>query len=1142
MISRQFTMGEKLIVLLLTSLLCLFFTTVGPVRAAKPDQPVTVTVTPNSDLAGKTNVEYKVEITLGKKSKIKKGDTITFFAEQGVLPSAIEAGKITVNGIPTEVTSKGDGKSYVNITSPVHINQKQKAVILFSGGDSGAGLTNPGIGEKSFFISSDEVSKSSATYTFRAASLYDLAITSGSNLPKDANVEYKFMFNTGEASLRTEDTVTISAPPGFFSKIPSSGAVEVNHVSVGQMIIASDGSQMELKLPTNIAPGEVVEVWFKGGTDGAGITNPDSGKADFRLKTNKHKESSYSLTFEKIVPQELQQLSVTPDSNVANETDVEYQIKFNTGNASLVQGDVVTVNMPSGVIPSEPIQLEDILVNGIPAAALKQDTASLQIALPINLKQAEDAVILINGGSEGAHLSNPGPGEWTFTVSTNKHVPQSISYTFVDLPLALSDFAITSSSYVSGQPYVEYKISFRTGKLALQKGDYVTFATSPGVFLNKEIPAGKITVNGVPTDSPSKGNANNYVKIIFPTAVGANQQVEIVFSGGEDGAGLRNPGIGTKSFTIITANYPKITSTLVFTGEPLRDATMDASPALAGYQGARFHFRFNTSPNGMLRVGDLIYVYAPSGVFPAQPIPAGKILVNGVPTTSETKTYKTYVTIYSPVLIESGKSAEVIFLEGADGANLRNPGVGTQKFLVWTTFDDRVTIPYTFSGLPVSNVSLSVASNAAGERNVEYTFRFTTGENGSLRAGNYIFVYAPVGVFPQVDSIEAGRILINGNPTSINTPVNKTYVMIPTPVDIGGKQSVEVRFLGGEEGANLRNPGDGMQKFLVWTAYDGRESITYPFVGIPVQNLSMNTSSTAAGEKDVEYTFQFTTSGNGDMKAGRSIIIYAPKGVFPQGSAIAAGRILINGNPTAADIPVNGNYVVIPSPIDIESGQAVEVKFLGGSEGAHLRNPGGGSQKFLVWTSYDGRGTLTYEFAGTTLQNLEMSVSTKDPLQANAEYRFTFQLSQNGSLNPGDLITVYTPPAVLPGSSIPAGKIMVNGVPTTTEAKGNGSNYVTVPTPVSIDGNQTVEIIFTGGEEGAHLATPAKGKRPFVLWTPYDAKATVFYVFGDGKLLQRTFWSEPQIQNLEEEIVIEEELEIPELVQEPEIPEIVFEE
>lgn len=1154
-IDRRSAFPIGMFVLLLACLLSLFYPAAVPVDAAKSEQPSQFSVVPNSNLAGEPNVEYTVGITVGKKSKLKKGDTITFIADPGVLPTSIQPGKITINNVPTAVASKGDGNGKISITSPVHVNQNGQLTIVFSGGEDGAGLTNPGTGERSFSISSNEITKSSTVVTFVAAPLDDLSVTPNSNIPKANDVEYKITFNAGKAKLNTDDSVKITAAPGFFSrKTTRPGAVLINNTHLRLITVSPDGSELECKIPKIVNPGETVEMWLKGGPEGAGITNPDSGHQTLKLSTSKHEEFPFEINYEQVTPKELLQLSVVSSSTVSYDKNVEYQISFNTGQAALLEGDTITFETPAAVVPTETIPVESILINGVSPTRVIQGTNKIAFEVPVAIGEGQDVTVRINSGDVRANFSNPGPGEQVFTIHTNRHNPNRVSLTFIELPISLSDFTITPQTMISGEMHQEYRVSFKTGRVPLQKGDYVTFATSPGVFLTKDIPAGKITINGVPTDTTAKGNGNNYVKMIMPVAVGPNQSVEIVFSGGVDGSGLRNPGIGTKAFTIITANYPRVITTLTYTGEPLRDGSMDVSSLTSGYHGAKYSFRFTTSPKGLLRVGDQIFVYAPKGVLPQQPIAAGQILVNGIPTKVESKTYKTYVIISSPVEIAAGTNAEVVFAEGAAGANLRNPGVGTSKFLVWTTFDDRATISCQFNGYPVQNASLSTSSTVSGERNVEYTFRFTTGQFGSLLAGDNIFVYAPKGVFPSEQYIGAGKIFVNGVPTSVDVKVYGTYVIIPSPVDVNAQENVEITFRNGVDGVNMRNPGDGLQKFLVWTAYDDRQTIPYSFAGTPVQNVTMSTSSTIAGERDVEYTFQFETGTNGDFSKGGMILVYGPKGVFPQGTTIPAGKILVNDVATDKDIPVTSAYVIVPSPVDIGLNQAVRVTFLGGADGARLRNPGGGLQRFLVWTAYNSRQTISYEFAGQSVQNLEMNVSTNKPGQTNAEYKFTFQLTANGELNQGDLITIYTPPSVLPGATIPAGKITVNGYPTSIEAKGNGINSISVPVPITISNSQFVEVVFLGGEEGARLSTPLAGKKAFVLWTPYDSKATTYFTFGDVKGISAS--SNVVIPNIilpveiiEIEVeappieipIIEEEIVIPEIDPESELPEIVLE-
>ncbi len=1186
-----------------------------------------LTITPASNIAGKPNVEYQVSFTLGEKTRLGKNSEITFFAEPGVLPTSIAAGKILVNGVATTRTAKGNGKS-ISFLSPVSLNEKENVTITFLGGEDGAALYNPTPGKRSFGISAKDIDYTAATYTFEAASLEQVEIVPATQLPDERDVEYTVSFHTGEATLLIGDTINLSTDAPIFTKsvippktvsingkviknaikVKNSNSLELelsdflnagqsvqilfaggskgaglknppageyvfslsttNHavtetkvsyqversvpeeftVSPGSLIageknveyritfnsgkakllqgdwitltapqgvfpkksiaagkvvlngnpiqqeVASDGRQVRLFLPSDINAGEPVEIVFVGGSNGAGLSNPAAGNSSFAVETSRHKAATASVTFVDAPQEPVSDLMVTPASDYAGELDVEYRIRFQTGKTKLQKGDTITLTMPAGVLPNEPIPAQTISVNGVKLqeSVRAADANNITLTIPQEIPAHSEVEVLFAGGVEGAGLSNPGAGTYWFALKTSRHPEKMVSYTFVEAPSSIAEFQVAPLSDQAGEENVEYTLSF-VSRFAYQKGEALVFTTPAGMFTKSVIPAGTITVNGVPTDAPSKGNGRNYVKVTLPAAIPAKTKIEIRFPGGSDGAGLRNPGMGNKSFGLIMGPH-KATTTASFTGVPVTMPSLSVSSRVAGMKGVEYRFGFTVSRFGKLSAGDYIYVYTPGGVLPNGVIPAGKIMVNGVPTTVDVKTYPNYVAIPSPVQVKGEQPIEIRFVEGSDGANLRNPGAGQQTFLVWTTYDARATVLHTFDGSPVANASMVPSSVTGGESGVEFTFEFTTGPYGDLAAGQSIFVYAPAGVLPAVPVIPAGKILVNDQPTTADAKAYGTYVNIPVPTAIGPNQPVRVKIVGGPDGVAMRNPGAGVQKFLIWTTYEGRATIAYSFTGPSVQEAWMTPASTAAGEKDVEYRFGFTTGSNGDLAVGQSIYVYAPAGVFPAASTIPAGKILVNGQPTTADAKAYGTYVNIPVPTPIGANQPVEVTFVGGAEGAHLRNPGAGVQKFLVWTTYDGRTTISQTFEGMTVQNLTVTPSSGVAGQADVEYTFGFVSSPYGDLNTGQSLFVYAPAGVLPSGPIPAGKILVNGQPTTVEAKTYGT-YVNIPIPAPIGASQPIEVKFAGGPDGAHLRNPGAGAQKFLAWTTYDGRATVAYTF-----------------------------------------------
>jgi|GEM_PF-7039999 len=944
----------------------------------------------SSDTAGKKRVEYQFRFATGEYGELRTGDYLYVYAPKGVLPSgSIKAGAIRVNGVPTTADVRSYD-TYVIIPAPANINAGQGVTIQFT---KDAELTNPAEGTQKFVVWTVYENKANLSYTFTegddSPSQGDdddtrqngkLKIEPASKIAGVAYVEYKVTLDLDkQTKLKKGDLITFTAPPGVLPEetIPP-GKITVNGTPTNApATILERGTAARIVVPVNTNHIKELTVIFKGGPTGAGLSNPARGAQTFSLAIYDMVEYSNKLTFS---AQTAKSFTVKPATNLAWESDVEYEFSFDPGDVSFKRNDVISLKAHPSVFPSS-LAAGSVLVNGIPTRTVVEHDGSgtIEISVPEATPPNKPVTIFFKGGAEGAGLSNPDSGTQSFVLTTSYHADTAAEYKFVTPPLEMvRDLRIIPESDIAGATQVSYKVSFNLGsRFGLKTGEYVILATPKGMIASKSIPAGAITVNGVPTTRPSAGNGSNYVKVILPTSVGANQVLDLGFTAA---AGIRNPGHGKQTFTILTPKHLKTSATIEFKGYPLEKLTMESSSLTAGEKEVEYTFRFTTSHNGALAPGQMIIVYTPPGVYQLPVIPAGKILINGVPTNQDLKVYKNYVIIYTPMAIGAGEEVEITFFGGPDGAGLRNPGWGLKKFLVWTTMDTRLEAGATYNGVAAANPSMSVASSIAGERNVEYSFQFTTSERGDLRTGDYLYVYAPSGVFPK-GSIPAGTIRVNDVATSTETKTYNTYIILPTPVDIAAGQPVTIRFT---PDAGLRNPGGGAQKFLVWTLYDDRATLTQTFTGETLQSLSMEVSEPTAYATHVEYRFRFQTSANGGLDPGSAITVYTPRGVLPT-SQIKKGRILVNGVPTEQDTIGNGvNYVMIYTPVAIDGNSDVEVVFLGGEGGAGLTNPAAGKKGFVLWTSYDMKTTVEYTFAKAAAgaiapKSLRKSVSLPDP-------------------------------------------------------------------------------------------------------------------------------------------------------------------
>ncbi|RLC69423.1 MAG: hypothetical protein DRI26_09155, partial [Chloroflexi bacterium] len=120
-------------------------------------------------------------------------------------------------------------------------------------------------------------------------------------------------------------------------------------------------------------------------------------------------------------------------------------------------------------------------------------------------------------------------------------------------------------------------------------------------------------------------------------------------------------------------------------------------------------------------------------------------------------------------------------------------------------------------------------------------------------------------------------------------------------------------------------------------------------VGADVANVTFAPNPSTA-QATATYTIGFTNSGNALTANVDTITVTFPSGTtLPE--AISKSHVSVNGNLCTVDPVVQGNKVILTTPVDIAANAGVTVVF---SQLAGIKNPAiGGSYKGYVNTSQD---------------------------------------------------------------------------------------------------------------------------------------------------------------------------------------------
>ena len=210
-------------------------------------------------------------------------------------------------------------------------------------------------------------------------------------------------------------------------------------------------------------------------------------------------------------------------------------------------------------------------------------------------------------------------------------------------------------------------------------------------------------------------------------------------------------------------------------------------------------------------------------------------------------------------------------------------------------------------GAPLSDLSVSLSSPAAGATRVTYTLEFTTSGHADVPAGSGgIVVSAPAGTFPAKPVCGQALATVTDLTTkssghddlcSAAVAANGSQLQLTTPVAVGGGQRVRLALSG------LANPlSPGRQTIHVATSSNSSTGVAYGIVaGTSVSGPALVLSNPAAGLAGVTYGASFTASANGELATGSGLIyLVLPEGTWPSSKLCGADGATITDLATKA--------------------------------------------------------------------------------------------------------------------------------------------------------------------------------------------------------------------------------------------------
>jgi hypothetical protein len=1076
----------------------------------------TVSVTPDATYHYGS---YTVEATLeGFFSRVEANTDflVLEFDTNTIIPASIDPSLVTVRGTESHSVTV-DGQRII-ILSPVEIsrpnfffpNRDPNFEIVIS---AAAKIRNPAqSGSDSLLVQavqSDtttliEEAMSNAYTISQSTSTVDSAAVSPTPTVAGQAAAYSIAFNVGSGGFLTAGLSTITLGFDSDTYIPngSLSGVTVNSTSA---IAVSNNDTVLITTPVNIDNDESVSISF---ALGSGIENPGTGGL-YTLAVMTSSEDTFITSQQYQIAEQgdftITAVSLTP--NTAN-TVSEYDIEFITSSSGALTASVDTITaivapntgIPPGLSPSDVVVSSDGF-NDIAAAVsvlktntLNQDT--IFIVTPITISNS--STVNVTMSTSGAILNPSEAGNYTLKMYTSQDTGMVTSNPYpVTTATTTVSTAHVSPASTTALATTSYEVDFNLGskgrlqpdvsKIFVKFNDAFAVASDRSRWDSTRISVDQGSFINIDTSYISPDSGMNSVEITLPPAIiTANGDNIVLIMDGTGTDPITNPPAGTYALQLRTSVEPVDVSSATFAigGDSVQNVTVRLSNSTVN-DSAQYSFDF-TLTNILLRYSDdYLKVIFPEGTEIPPSIETRNVTVNSdtarsVSVSPATRT----VTVGIPQFFLTG-NVSLVFLENA---GIVNPAVPSSSFYHARISTSKDIAPvnspiYSITGdnTRVTGVSATASPGVRNATKVAYSIDFITSNTGKLVGG------AAAGsstITVDFDDVTLVPTSINPSYVKVNSFVSQgsevlssgnggiVRLTMPDGLTVDNLGSVTILF---ENLAGLSHRDTaGTFNMQVGTSSDTAFSDTSGTAGdyfitdgqdLTITSVSLNptTQNTAAG-----YTVRFTTGSLGALSAGDTIHISFPSNTSLP-TVMNLNDIMVNGSNPPANPEINGNTLSVMVPDSIAPLSSVTVLI---NLAANILNPTLVQSYSLQVSTKAEAGPFTspsYHISQTTSTISVADVTVNPPSPgSNAIYTLDFSVGENGRLLAGtstitvsfnDSTTVEGTPA-----SYDSSYIIVDGsstqIPTTDLDLNNQEITVTVPSGVSVDNGDDIQIIL----------------------------------------------------------------------------------
>ena len=391
-----------------------------------------IKVTLSDDKAGK-NSQYDIIFTVSMEGSLSQGDYVDVFFPKGtVIPFVPDPSKVLLNfGNCTDVLVSD---KYVRVYVPEgwFVGPGSQCEIIFL---KEFGIINPELtGNFAVQVATSKDAGLSKPY------FYNISGTSVSYLSvivvpssQKMNAAYTIQIRTSEtADKLVHDVSKINIKFDDAFSMPNfirPDAITVNNVSCSA--VSLNGNLITLITPVDVSTNSLVTIFIK---KDFGILNP-ANVGDYSIFVNTSADAAYVSTNISITPSTISKPQVIISNASAGQVSA-YTISFSTGvSGNMAPGnDKISVILPPGTKVPSTISNTSILVNGIPTTLVEVYGTTINITIPIEIKENSIINLLI---SDSAGIKNPTQvGNYKIYVYTTKELTpvESELYSIKNVP------------------------------------------------------------------------------------------------------------------------------------------------------------------------------------------------------------------------------------------------------------------------------------------------------------------------------------------------------------------------------------------------------------------------------------------------------------------------------------------------------------------------------------------------------------------------------------------------------------------------------------------------------------------------------------------------------------------------------------